>query len=422
MKNRGLIIAGLVCGLALLVGGVLWSADPGVWEQRLPDGSLLVLRGVSYGKQHRLGVGNMLQRVGGRLLPEPLAKRLGITVLTHSNSVPDLVVWLEHRQQTSASRRPAGGYLATPVIVSDDAGTEFEQNGSSFATQGTNYLIEGYTFGCFPGASRMVHIEARPANYEKKTSFEGHFRVRNPVYSARPPAPKTAYPVRTEKEGLVFELEHFRPSKPPRSGPAGSTPKPAAWMELGYRIEDTSSPERKWFVRGITVRDDSGGAYRPSATSSPAYGGGTNFAFRGGLNTNLAWTLELKMARSTYESNELFTVKDVPLGGRDAGTNFWPPVSTQLQGVTLTVEGFRRRRGYVFAGFSPPTEGLRLELIRITDDLGNEGRVTVTGVSGGSNYHFGVNVSSNASSANLTFALGRDREMEVKARPGGGGN
>jgi hypothetical protein len=327
-----------------------------------------------------------------------------------------MVVWIEHQHQTGASRRPAGGYMATPVEVSDDMGTEFERNGSSFSVQGSNYLVEGYTFGCFPGASRMVQIRVKPFNYEQKTNFEACFRVPNPAYSSPAPASETVYPVRAEKEGIVFELDSFSPSGPPGRSQRPGPQQSKGWMELNYRIVDTAAPERKWFVHGVMVRDDSGGAYWPSATSGPAQGAGTNFAFRGGLNTNLAWTLGLKLASASYDSNEVFTVKDVPLSRKD--TNFWQPVSTQLQGVRLTVEGFRRP-GYVYAGFAPPTEGLHLELVRITDDLENEGRETVAGVSGGCNYHFGVKVSSNATSATLTFALRRDRSIEVKARPRG---
>jgi hypothetical protein len=414
MKNTRLIVAAFFCGMTLIVGGVLWSLDPGVSEQRLADGSVLVLRGVTYGKVHRLGVGNWAQRVAGQVLPEALARPLGIKVLAHTNSAPVLVVWLEHRQQTAASRRPSGGYMATPVTVSDGAGTEFETAGSSFSVQGTNDLVEGYVFGCFPGASPMVDIRVRPFDYATKTSFDAAFRVRNPAYVSRPPARQTVYPVRAQKDGLVFELTSFLPSAHPGKN-LEATKDSSSWMRLAYRISDTIEPTSQWLVRQAFVRDASGGVYWPTATSSPGEAARTNFYFRGGLNTNLDWTLGLSLACSSYASNEVLAVKDIPVSGSDALG--WQPVSAELQGVTLKVTGFRRP-GYASAGFSPPTEGLRLELIRVTDDSGHDGKVTVTGVQGGCDYHFGVNLSSNATRANLTFALRRDRRIEVTARPG----
>jgi hypothetical protein len=118
--------------------------------------------------------------------------------------------------------------------------------------------------------------------------------------------------------------------------------------------------------------------------------------------------------RSSYGTNEVFTFEHVPIPGRS--DHPFAPASVTLQGVTLTPTGFRITN-YVFAGFSPPDKDLRLELVRIVDERGRESHVTVTGVQAGANYHFGTDLPPDATTADLTFAIRRERHIEVKARP-----
>ena len=371
----------------------------------------MILRGVTYGRAHRLAIGNLFQRSAARLLPEPLATRLGIRFLTHSNAVPSLVVWVEHDRQTT-TRRPKGGYLATPIIVADDAGTEFEHHGSGFSSQGTNSQVEGFIFETFPSASRMVSICVRPFDYAAWTSYEARFRVPNPAFAPSLPAAPTSYPIRVTQDDLTFVLKAFSPCVEP--GLSGGPSLHAKWMNTEYQILDRGNPTNDWFAQDILVRSGTGGGYSPSATSGSGGTTRTNLAFRGGLGTNLAWTLRYGLVRSAYASNELVTFERVPIPGRS--DHQFAPASATLQGVTLILTGFRGA-SYVYAGFSPPDKDLRLQLLRIADDRGREGRVTVTGVQGGANYHFGVDLPPDATTADLTFALRRERHIEVTARP-----
>src|SRR5258708_31807918 len=100
MRRRWVLVVCAAGLLALLAGLILLNADSGIRQQKLPDGSVMVLQGVTYGRSHRLGVGNIFQRVGGKVLPDSLCRRLGITVLSHSNSLPDLLVLVEHPNPT----------------------------------------------------------------------------------------------------------------------------------------------------------------------------------------------------------------------------------------------------------------------------------------------------------------------------------
>jgi hypothetical protein len=185
-------------------------------------------------------------------------------------------------------------------------------------------------------------------------------------------------------------------------------------MGTEYQILDRGNPTNDWFAHNISVRTSDGGEYSPSATSGLRETARTNLTFRGGLGTNAAWTLRYGLLRSSFGSNEVHTFERVPIPGRS--DRRFAPASATLQGVTLTLTGFRRA-SYVYAGFSPSDRDLRLELVRIVDDRGREAHVTVTGVQAGANYHFGTDLPADATAADLTFALRRERHIEVTARP-----
>ena len=411
MRKKWLVAAAATVLAAFIITLALLLADPGVWQQKLPDGSVMILRGVTYGKVHKLGVGNILQRAGGQLLPEPLSRRLGITILSHSNSVPELVVWVEHRNQTEHTRRPRGWYAATPIIVSDEAGTEYEQRGSSIASRSTNMLVEGYIFGAFPHASRNVSIRVQPFDYVGTNYYEANFRLPNPAFRREPPARPTTYPVSAQKDELSLTLERFSPGPPLEHTSRTGT---EIWMKTIYRIVDKTNPASDWFVRAISVQDESGGIYHPNSTSGGSEITQTNFSFRGGLSTNVEWTLQFTLSRLSFASNELAVFTNVPISGRSSRT--FEAVSAQLQGVTLTLTDFRKN-GYIYADLSPSRQDLRLELVSIVDDQGRAARATVTGLAANSAYHFGTDLAADATSADLTFAVRSDRFIDLKARP-----
>ncbi len=411
MRRRVVWAAVVFAVLAAVLAVGLYRTEPAVQTQTLADGSVMILRGVTFGRVHHLAMGNLLQRSAGRWIPAMVGRHLGLQVLAYSNTQPCLVVWAEQKKP-GTTRRPKGGYTATPVIVSDDAGTEFEHVGAAFGSQGTNYLVEAFPFSAFPHASRMVNICIRAFDYEKKQYLDARFRVPNPAFARAPVGTPTAYPVRVQQDELAFELSDFHPCAPP----AGSRARREAWMSTSYRILDKANPTNDWRVRGISVCDDAGAGYSPSAFRGLPGASRTNAQFRGGLGTNTEWLLRFSLERESYSSNELVTIRHVPIPGRSEEP--FAPVSVEAQEVTLTVTGFNGAN-YVLASFSPPAEDLRLQLLRLVDDQGREGRITVTGMADNAKYHFGVVLEKDAKWADLTFALRRDRKVEVCARPTG---
>src|SRR5687767_15085467 len=64
-----------LCVLALIVvlGGGVWilGEDPRAPRQRLPDGTVLTLEGVTYGKQHSRPAGAWWKELAGKIRPAP---------------------------------------------------------------------------------------------------------------------------------------------------------------------------------------------------------------------------------------------------------------------------------------------------------------------------------------------------------------
>lgn len=394
----------------LLAGAAwIWFSDPGTREQTLPDGSIVRLRAVTHGTRHRVVSGNLWQRTVGRLLPETWALHLGSQILSHTNDVPVTVVWIDYEDQGS-TRRPTGGYRATPTIVSDGEGTEFEQVGASISRMGTNNLTEGFIFGAFPRTGRIINVTVNPFDYVSNLSYQAQFSMPNPAYNRAEITVPTAFPVEAVDNELTFLLKAFHPIR--RGGGRGSGDE--AWMSTRYEIIDRLQPTNRWRVRGVSVLDGGGGSYWPSAQGGRPEVTRTNMDFRGGLTTNASWTLRFQLANLDYSSNDVFIAKNLPLPGRS--NRLFEPVSATLHGVTIRVTGIRMK-SYVFAELSPLDENLHFELVQVVDDQQRPVERGGSGEQGGTNYHFGLKVETDANALDLTFALRPKRHVDIKARP-----
>src|SRR3954454_23564940 len=73
------LVAALAAGCVLLA-----QRPPPLASGRLPDGSVLSLEAVTYGKSHRAFEGARWLRLAAAVLPPSLAERLGSPVLTET--------------------------------------------------------------------------------------------------------------------------------------------------------------------------------------------------------------------------------------------------------------------------------------------------------------------------------------------------
>src|ERR1700761_901435 len=111
MQRRSVIFCGVLLCIMIIVA---WIASQ--WreaqsrKQTLPDGSVVILRGISYGTAFRFPTGNFWQRLAVRVLPSKYTWRFPSLVYNNTNDGPVLAVWIEHISRSPRGSVYYGGY------------------------------------------------------------------------------------------------------------------------------------------------------------------------------------------------------------------------------------------------------------------------------------------------------------------------
>ena len=204
MKMPGKLLKALAAFAAFLVAFAVFILIVGASKSgdarmvQLPDGTRVRLEAVTYGKVHRhVPGGNWWQRGLTRILPDPVSAFFKTGAITLTNQTESLVLWLA-MTDLAATKPAAGGYNATPGILSDNLGNELEQVGGAYRRQSGNSLWEAFEFSMAPRSSRTLQFRVCPWDYIGKSNFVADFAFRNP---ARPVTSKWTAPA----------LSHHRP-------------------------------------------------------------------------------------------------------------------------------------------------------------------------------------------------------------------
>src|SRR5687768_14619086 len=145
--RRSLTISAVAALLLIaLIAFILLRDDDGITRNTFEDGSVLILRKVSYGKNHRMTRGTWWQRVVGPFVPATIAKKWKIPVAISTNTDPVLMVWVEHRTDASTNR---GTTFYPGLALQDDSGTEFRHHKPAMAATPNGQLI-GVPFPAVP--------------------------------------------------------------------------------------------------------------------------------------------------------------------------------------------------------------------------------------------------------------------------------
>jgi hypothetical protein len=170
-------------------------------ERILPDGSILRLEQVTYGRQHDFKPGGWRRQLREHL-PDWLAKHLGPAYTSMSSwakgnmnladtNRPDLYIWFTRRDPNSGANLPV--QLFAEQIL-DEHGCPFTMamdGGSSFggATPASLPIETGWcAFQAFPRHEKKFHLRL----YDNQYNFLAEFIVPNP---APPPKPRTDWSV-----------------------------------------------------------------------------------------------------------------------------------------------------------------------------------------------------------------------------------
>jgi hypothetical protein len=419
------LAAALIAGLA--IGAWFLPQAFRMPARRLPDGSVLTLEAVTYGKEHRLIEGEWWQKLFAPVLPARLRPHpnrwTDLYVADHPNT---LVLWTHQQKMTPASHWDQERW-ETRVVVSDEHGcrseTGFLGHGAGLNWPPTE-AYGAWALPAFPRRGRTlgVQIEERP----KAGAWTpvARFTLANPDPGPHPQWTPQSLPVTRQVEDLSITLSGLETGVAPPGDAAGED-----WTRARFRIAERGRPTTHWQPTRITLSDAAGDQWTPRAQSNRPEGPEQQLFFRSVLwPAETAWKLRVKLERSAgFTPSDLWPVADVEV----------PPArrvnrldrAMTRHGVTLRLLGVAGPRaaipqGYgwdadhpiVHARLSPDGAG-DLGLIAVTDESGRAVPVAHTGYGGAGKYGFTLSPEPNARRLRLTFVVQKPREVEFLVSP-----
>jgi hypothetical protein len=458
-KSPGVLILVASVGLVAIVAFGVWvlTREAPFQARRLPDGSLLELKGVTYGQRHRLVEQKLWQKLLAPLLPPRLqGKEVGPVGTPTAGS---LVVWFSPKSRPSEW---GGGRL----MAVDEHGCRI---GSGFALPGltsTAYRI-GF-LEVFPRRTRLFRLQVYGRDVQKPVA---EFAVANPTPGPHPTWAPEPLPLRKRQGGLEVTLTALTTGLTlqdlRRGQPAVAlddryvAPNPAmqrqSWSRASFSLRDKGVATDRWQIAAVTVSDAAGNtlAYTRNDTHRRVPGttvvstlmgqeclrsrtdrtGRAWAAFPGLCTREAAWKLRATFARLPPPEERLppdlrWTVSGVavprPWTARTADGH---PITGQ--GGAWKLQGVLGKGAF---GTDPPLlKGANVRLIvtstigrgltlalRATDD---QGRKLVCSPGGsthmGPNYKwwFDLTTPPGAKRLSLTFVGWKGRSVEFLARP-----
>ena len=417
---------------ALLIGILVYA----VWElsrerriqpQRLPDGSVVSLVAVTYGRQHSCTVGSGWQRLANSLFPN--RKLWGGRSFYQVTPQDRLMAWWRFEL-------PQGPTWNPPFYTACS-----DEHGCQFGKGTTNWLSSGPAFGSPPAV--QVVAQQLPIYPRRSATFRlGFF---NP-WSRRQLAALTAsnpfrknysswkaepYPIRRrtgQVEVTLLDLAHDQGHLSNQSG-------------ARFRITEEGKPTARWEPARLTVEDATGN----QVTSEPVRFARDERSWFDGLCTHeAAWKIRMVLAPTypvrvppdfTWELRDLAVPSPVRRTYRDAqfrqaGIGLGFLFLNTPQGSPPISPGATRR---VRAGVKllHAEEGACLTLIRVRDERGRDLTSAAQGgpfarLEGGASqlvrsdreeYWFDLRLPPVTKRLNLTFAIHKAHAMEFLAKP-----
>lgn len=415
------VVSILIIGAA--VGAFLWLRRPQVIT--FSDDSKVTLLAVQYGKRHA---------PPSATKPAPGA-RGGARGNSFTTDKDTLVIWV--REQYDSKQ-----YHYFQFYVYDKAGTACVQSGPRNWRNNGNEVV-AVQFDAFPRRQGKFYVRVQEQGNGGQEMSDQKFVIANPArgsfenWTAESlPDTKTDDDLSVTLTKLVFgadstyQRNQDNPDDPANKGVAAT-----------YHVERNGKPVTDWQPVSIETSDATGNQV----------GGGPNTQWNGdeGVTTyqwglwsdEPAWKVRMEFSQqSDFAGNELWTLQNIPLQpGRQQ--DFWnynnnrrntSPVfaETDLNGFHLKV--FPAKQFTDVPPNSQPSggltiqttpslpEGMRLTLVKLTDDQGNDIGNWNSGTFGSGNtttYRYGLRDLDGVTNLNLTIALHKSRFVELTAKP-----
>jgi hypothetical protein len=306
--RRSLTISAVAALLLIaLIAFVLLREDDGITRTTLEDGSVLILRKVTYGKNHRMTGGTGWQRMVGPFLPAAIAKDMKIPVAVCTNSEPVLMVWVEHRTESSTNR---GTTFYASLALRDDSGTEFRpyNRPATAATPGGELI--GVAFPAHPhlGPDLSFRLVLKYP-WRPDHTYAATVKFANPLFDdALRPTATHIPPISVTQNNVKVTVTSLRRWRTFGSGYGSEVRRTTL---LRCQLDDLEDSYRKWTISRVSIIGHRGRLYQLPG-SGPLRTRG-EYEIDATLATNQAWNLQLVLSCNGPGSNDPPTANAIPV-------------------------------------------------------------------------------------------------------------
>lgn len=432
-------MAGIAILLAILVA--VFREEP-MLSQRMPDGTVVTIAKVSYGRVHRYRAGRFWERIAARVLPDALKKRLGVGdlrawTIAFTNATDSTVVFIQSYKSNGFHPGPGSfGPFLSGIVVADDAGNEFRLSATEDAFEGSNMFVDSYQVPLVSRAAQKFHLQLQQARWDADgdTNRFAEFTLKNPASQSAPRWRAPPLPQTNTTENLTVELIELRsfPSEISRasSGRRGFDLSPELQTRARIRLFENGGQTDRWRVAGISVLDEDGNIYEAAVrrTASPGI-----TEFEGGFSEREPRKFQFELARvAPYDPDETATQTNINL----SAIPDWPghrrldsPITMEFRGFKLQIDDLSQRNDFqqvsLFYTITPPPRGFHHHII--LKAVEGNGKETILLELDGGGPEGGTMASKDSKPlitgpyrVDLVFALTKNRTVEFLARPEGG--
>jgi hypothetical protein len=420
MRKRTWLVLG---ALALALAAIVWLAarDAGARRIGLLDGREFAVKAVTFGTEHRYVHASAWARAIEPIIPNRFKSRLGIRTLAYKTEAPTLMVWAHWK----FARTNAAINYASVVDRHDTESLSIHHQRASFLPRFE--AIMGWNFSNYPRRERAFRFRLYPSGNSTSARL-AELVIPNPAPTRAAPFDFRPLPQTTVDNGIEFALTELTVG--------GLMPKqwrlpyrsPAPWNIAAFRITENGNSSPSWKVDSLGLSDASGNQANCRFDSMLASAGEIRCRFTDVLwPDERAYKLTAEFVRTTnFVPEELWTAESVPVPTGRNRVRIAPNI--ELRGVKITslelsptvsgpaAAGALRPTAHLLLRTLPPTRGIRPLLSHARDNRGQAVKFEEVSLLQNGTIWFALEISSNASNIDLTFAITRSRFVNFVAQ------
>ncbi len=382
------------------------SEEVSVSPMKMPDGSAVTITNISYGNKHTFGYGG-----------------------SHANFTLDL--W---SQQTA---RPDHQMQRDVYFtVADESGIVHLPAGyGGYQCLTTNCIgarIGSSRFDAFPRQATNLTFYVHSVSSNSQWVIVDSFKLPNPARANYSNWPAEPLPASRQDAGLAFALNALQV----RLGETKDRPTSVSTNDVGtrmvFQVVTNGTPTTDWQPESVELTDNTGNLLYLWAGGREMTTDGQGLFFASNLwldPTESAWKIHAEFShKAGFAPDEIVIVTNVP-----AKLDVYLPYddfTVKLKDAAVNVKrvtgefnsDFGDNNATVEFGVTPTQDRFRIALIKVTDDRGEEIRITqpMRGYGDFRSYNqasYGLKLTKEAKTLNFTLAYQESRFADFTAKP-----